>query len=263
MMRQVNLNALTQGIQRLREKGSPDPQSLYDLVNGYVAIDGSVRQRPGTVHVADLPSDTHGLIAHRGDLVVFATSPRTMPAGFRCEVVTHPHDADIGISRVWFAAPFLGFIYAVVEFLDGSIYHYWQQDGIEWEPNKMYVEGTVIVPANGNGMAYKAVRTSPPFPNWEANAARAIGDKVEPANGNGYYYEVTAVGGDTPRSGTVEPVWPAESDAVVVEFADNQKATQSTGSSSSGDGYTGSVGGATGGRYDTNPNQSNTSEQER
>ena len=45
----VYLNALKAGISRLRTKGGPDPETLYDLVNGYVTQAGTVESRPGTV----------------------------------------------------------------------------------------------------------------------------------------------------------------------------------------------------------------------
>lgn len=220
-MRTLNLNALTQGIQRLREKGSPDQQSLYDLVNGYVAIDGSIRQRPGTEFVATLPAGTHGLISHRGQQVVFSIAPKTMPTGFRCEVVTNPDDPADDIKRVWFAAPFLGEIYAAVEFLSGKVCHFWlngSSGGSTWQADHVYQEGEIVVP--GNGLAYRAKRLNPAAPAWQANEAHAVGDVREPTVSNGYQYTVSSVAGDTPRSGTTEPVWPAEDGGVVVERAD-------------------------------------------
>lgn len=220
-MRTLNLNALTQGIQRLREKGSPDQQSLYDLVNGYVAIDGSIRQRPGTEFVATLPTGTHGLIAHRGQQVVFSIAPKTMPTGFRCEVVTNPDDPADDIKRVWFAAPFLGEIYAAVEFLSGKVYHFWlngSSGGSTWQADHVYQEGEIVVP--GNGLAYRAKRLNPAAPAWQANEAHGVGDVREPTVSNGYQYTVASVAGDTPRSGETEPVWPAEDGGVVVERAD-------------------------------------------
>lgn len=235
-MRQVNLSALTQGIQRLREKGSPDPQSLYDLVNGYVAIDGSVRQRPGTELVAVLPAGTHGLVAHRGELVVFSIAPKTMPAGFRCEVVTHPDSPTTDIKRVWFAAPFLGFMYSAVEFVDGKVFHYWLQDGNTWKADTMYREGTIVVPTTPNGLGYKATRLSAPNPAWAPDVARAVADKVEPTKANGYYYEVTNTGGDSPRSGKAEPTWPVKDGEVVVEWADTAPTTTPTTGGDTGTG---------------------------
>ncbi|GAB1407672.1 hypothetical protein MASR1M8_15910 [Thermomonas brevis] len=194
-MKPLTLNAVTQGIQRIREKGSPDAGSLYDLVNGYVAIDGSIQQRPGTELHAELPAGTIGLMAHDNELVVFSTSPKPMPAGVRCEVLAHPYFPSVGIRYIWFAAPFLGYPYVAAEFSNGDVYHYWLQAQTQWEASTMFREGQIVVPATHNGLAYKAHRVLPPNPTWAPGLEIDIGSKVEPTTANGYYYEAIKLEG--------------------------------------------------------------------
>ena len=55
------INALTAGINRLRTKGGASNDGLYDLLNGYVTLAGTIVSRPGTVEDATLPAGTVGL----------------------------------------------------------------------------------------------------------------------------------------------------------------------------------------------------------
>lgn len=191
-MKAIALSAIKQGMQRLREKGSPDPSSLYDLQDGYVTIDGSAVQRPGTELAYDLPAGTLGMCAHDGDLVVFSTSPKACPAGTRCEVLTHPFFPSQGLTYIHYAAPFLGYLYVAAEFENGDVYHYWLQAANEWEASTTYQEGQIIVPSTPNGLGYKAHRVLPKYPNWIPGMEVVVGTKVEPTTANGYYYEATA-----------------------------------------------------------------------
>ena len=191
-MKAIALSAIKQGIQRLREKGSPDPSSLYDLRDGYVTIDGSAVQRPGTELAYSLPAGTLGLCAHDGDLVVFSTSPKACPTGTRCEVLTHPFFPSQGLTYIHYAAPFLGYLYVAAEFENGDVYHYWLQAANEWEASTTYQEGQIIVPSTPNGLGYKAHRVLPKYPTWIPGMEVVLGTKVEPTTANGYYYEATA-----------------------------------------------------------------------
>lgn len=193
MSRPVTLSVLKQGIQRLREKGTADPQTLYDLVDGYVTIDGGVTQRPGTALAFTLPAGTLGMCAHEGDLVVFSTSPKACPAGTRCEVLTHPFFPSQGLTYIWFAAPFLGYLYVAAEFENGDVYHYWLQAATKWEASTTYMDGQIIVPSTPNGLGYRAHRVLPKYPDWVPGMEVVLGTKVEPTTPNGYYYEVTAL----------------------------------------------------------------------
>ena len=231
MTRTVQLSNLKQGIQRIRDKGGASPDALYDLLNGYVTIDGSIKSRPGTELHAALPAGTVGLMPWGGRLVVFATSAKTgLPSGVDCEVIAHPTDAAQALKYIWFARPMMGYPYVVAEFANGDVFHYWLQGSFTtesaWKANHVYGLDEVVVP--GNGLAYRAKRLNAADPVWKAGEAHAIGDKREPTTFNKYTYTVSAVGGDSPRSGTVEPDWPAKDGDVVTEWADATPAAPDT-----------------------------------
>lgn len=222
-MRIVELNALEGGITRLRSKGGANPKWLYDLLNGYVLQDGSIQSRPGTEDEILLPEGTKGLCAVNGGLVVFASTPKTITdARVICEVLTHPNDPSLDIAEIHFAGPFLGgasgaYLYVVAEFTDGEIFHFWLQHADTWQASTTYVEGQLVEPTTPNGYVYRAKRIGAPGQLWAPNVARTVGDVVEPTTANGFQYTCVDTLGVSPRSGTVEPVWPAEDGAQVIE----------------------------------------------
>jgi len=237
-MRPIPLVGLTAGINRLRVKGGASARGLYDLVNGWINQEGVVVPRAGTTRMATLDAQTVGLVSIDGVNNVFSIAPVTVPAGFVDNVLVNPNDATQALSKIWFAQPFMGFIYVVAEFANGDIYHYWLQNDGTWAPNTVYTNSNIILPTVPNGFAYKAVRVSAPNPTWSANIAVSVGQIVEPVEYTGYAYKATTVVGATPHTGTVEPTWPTAVGATVQEFGDfstsvTSSVTGSTPSSSS------------------------------
>lgn len=218
--RVVSLNAAKGGINRQRVRGGADPSTLYDLENGYVDASGVIRSRPGTVNTVTLPAGTKGLCAYAGKLIVFSHTAKTIPAStptVECEIVINPDNPALEIHEIHHAAPFLGFLYVVAEFSDGSVWHYWLQSVSAWAANSTYGFGALVQPSIPNGFSYKATRLGSAAPAWTPNVPRALNDVVEPTVANGYRYTVTSVDGADPRSGAVEPTWPAASGATVIE----------------------------------------------
>lgn len=217
------------GINRLKVKGGPPKNALYDLLNGYIDATGCAVSRPGTVEVYALPANTKGLCAFGGGLVVFSHAPATgVPSGVTCEVLTHPFDPDKTIDRIHFAAPFLGYLYVVAEFAGGDIYHYWLQRKGTWAADTAYRLGDMVEPTVANGYAYRALRIDDPYPLWVANAERTVGDRIEPTTADGNYYEVIDTAGDIPRSGDTEPTWNTPDGALTYEDVDTGGVDQPT-----------------------------------
>lgn len=221
MPRQINLGSLTTGMTRLREKGSPSPNALFDLVNGYVDQSGSPVSRPGTPVRHTLPPGTKGGTAFKGKIHVFAIVPIDPgDAMFAVDVLVHPDPAFSGsLSYIHFAKPFLGFLYVVAEFSDGSVYHFWLQQPAAWKANTVYGLNATVSPTVPNGLYYEA-ETPVNAPAWQPNTAYVLGDTVQPTTPNGYVYTVSAVNGDNPGSGATEPVWPTSPGAQVFEEVD-------------------------------------------
>lgn len=234
-MAQAPLTVLKGGINRLRDKGGARADWLYDLVNGYLSEAGTVRVRPGTVRTETLNALTKGLVAFRGGFHVFSHETVAVPSGYTLHVLVSPESDDTvdppvtyTLTKIHFAKPMLGYLYVAAEFSNGSVFHYWLQQGTTWTASTVYKEGDLVQPTVPNGLAYQATRSDAPNPVWAPGVLRDIGDKVEPTVYNGYYYTVIDVAGATPASGDTEPTWPASPGATVVENTDTTPAPGAT-----------------------------------
>jgi hypothetical protein len=169
---------------RLRSKGNAAPATLYDLLNGYITIAGSINARPGTQTEITLPSSTKGLVAHKSKLYTFNHVPAetSNPDKYVVAVLRHPTDPSIALEQIHFAAA-----------LDA------------WSASTDYMIGDRVFPETENGYAYKATRPGSPNEAWAANVERSVGDIVEPTTYNGFKYTVIATTGTNPTSGSTEP----------------------------------------------------------
>lgn len=136
--------------------------------------------------------------------------------------------STIALEKIHFAEPFMGALYVAAEFEDGSIYHYWLQSGVTWEASTAYKAGDVIQPTVPNGIVYRAKRYGSAYPAWAPSVLRYDGTStgyeqsiIEPTVYNDFYYTCIYTVGTLPRSGTVEPTWPTEDGATVIESSDN------------------------------------------
>lgn len=229
------LTVVQGGITRLRVKGAALKNSLYDLLNGYVTMQGTVQARGGTIRQASLSQVTKGLVAFQNQFHVFANTPTSVPVGFVCHVLVDPFNAATAISHIHFAVPFMGFLYVVAEFADGRVFHYWLQTNGTWQPNTVYMNGDFVSPSADNGFAFAATRLEPPHPLWSPNATVAANDIVEPSVYNGYMFKAIAVTGASPHTGAVEPAWPNVENAHIQEFGDFGTTAGTTASTTSVD----------------------------
>jgi hypothetical protein len=254
-MRKVILGPLKGGITRLRIKGGANAKELYDLLNGYVDVSGSARARPGSDLVYTLPQGTSGMVYFDGNIHVFSTTLITgAPVGVVIDVLHNPAILFTGtITRIHFAKPFLGVLYVVAEFSDGSVYHYWLQNSSPWQANHAYLPHTNAseVPASPsvpNGFKYEPSPVLPEPDKWVANTPRAVGDEIIPTDGfvasnpqaGDFKQVVTEVIGSTPASGAVEPSWQTTIGGITYEYYESGETP--SGSTTGSGGWNGNVG---------------------
>lgn len=228
-MRPLALTVLRGGINRLKIKGGASAQTLYDLTNAYVTAAGTIVPREGTIRNATLDGTTVGLSAFEGNLNVFSTTQVSVPSGYVDNVLAPPAGSTATLVKIWFAKPFLGFLYVVAEFSDGSIVHYWLQSSGSWVANTVYKTGSIVTPDTPNGLAYQAVRDMPANSLWTAQTTITAGTVIEPNEYTGYAYRAVSVEGSTPHTGSTEPVWPTTSGGVIQEFGDFDTSTSDSG----------------------------------
>lgn len=220
MSRIQPLSTANAGMTRLRVKGNAQAATLYDLLNGYITLAGTIKPRPGSVVDTVLPANTKGLATHKCKLYVFSSTPVVMTdPDYVNAVCRHPSDPTVQILQIHFADAYMGFLYVAVEFEDGQIWHYWLEELDAWSSGTAYLIGDRVFGTTENGFAYEATRPGSAGPAWQAGVVRTIGDIIEPTVYNGYKYEVIDVTGDNPASGENEPDWPAEAGAQVIEYS--------------------------------------------
>jgi len=242
-MRVQPLSTANAGMTRLRNKGNASPETLYDLLNGYILLSGAIKPRPGTTADITLPTNTKGLCAHKGKLYVFSHIPQVTsnPGKYVVATLRHPTNPATAIHQIHFAAAFMGYLYVVCEFADGNIWHYWLEELDTWSSGTAFKIGDRVFPSVENGYAYQATRLGSANPAWQASIPRAVNDVIEPTVYNGFKYTCVAVTGSSPASGTFEPDWPTENGAQVIEYADGSTDAAPTTSVSDPDPNIGSV----------------------
>ena len=231
-MRIQQLSTSSAGMTRLRSKGNAAQNTLYDLLNGYITLSGTIKPRPGTQTDITLPADTKGLVAHKCRLYVFSHTPQVTsnPDKYVVATLRHPTDPTVKLQQIHFAAPFMGYLYVAAEFTDGNVWHFWLEELDTWSPNTDYKIGDRVFGSTETGYAYKATRPGTPNPAWAAGIERTVGDVIEPTTYNGYKYSVIATTGVNPSSGETEPDWPTESGAQVIEYSQGDSSTIITNS---------------------------------
>lgn len=222
MARQENLTVVKGGLSRQRIKGAALKDSLYQLLNGFVTTEKTIKVRPGTLLTETLTAGTVGLVHFDGEFHVFANVAVAVPAGYQLHILKSPDDSGLSIDRIHFAEGFLGALYVAAEFSDGRVYHYWLQPADDWEADTDYVVNQTASPTTPNGFVYKALRLAGANPAWTENTPRVVNDVVEPTLENGFKYTVTDVIGPTPRSGPLEPIWPTKVGAIIIEDLDDE-----------------------------------------
>jgi hypothetical protein len=228
----VALTVVQGGITPARTKGAAPRNSLYDLVNAYVDVGKTVVVRPGTFrsqNLATSPANV-GLTSFDGIDHVFCHVPVTVPTGYVCNVLVNPTLSTDPVKKIHFAAPYMGFLYVVAEFNNGTVAHYWLQTNGVWTANTVHFTGDYVSPTVDNGFAFQAVRLEPPHTVWAPESAVSVNAVFEPTIYNGFMFKAIAVTGSSPHTGSSEPAWPAAENAQIQEFGDFGTTSSATSS---------------------------------
>ena len=114
------------GLDRRRPQSSGVPGTLWVAKNCVVTRGGDIERVKDFVKVFDLPAGkTTGFFSVKGQRYVFGheATPAGMPAGVIYQRLQAPSGA--ALTRVLDAKGFDGKVYAIAQFADGNIYHYY------------------------------------------------------------------------------------------------------------------------------------------
>jgi hypothetical protein len=122
----VVIDGFRSGLDKRRHELAAPPGVLTNCINMAVTRGGDLETRKGLGPHGTLPAGTHGLHALGDLLVVFTTaSVSGLPPGVVQRVVPHPTAPSTPIKRVLCAESFGGDVYAIIEYDDGKVYHWW------------------------------------------------------------------------------------------------------------------------------------------
>ena len=140
----IHIKEFTGGLDTRRLRETTPGGVLIRAVDGHVTRGGEFEKRKAFVPVYDLPEGTVGLATDKGSLVVFGTTPGLIvPSGVAYQQITPPSGADI--SRLLSYDTFAGKTYAVIEFDDGSVQHYYDGDLVEnWFDGRARAQFSIV-----------------------------------------------------------------------------------------------------------------------
>lgn len=104
------------------------PGSLLSLVNGHINRGGEIEKRLAFVPQITMPAGTFGLSAVGGTLYTFGSVESvTFPAGTPANMVYQrlQHPTGVAMAKVLQVSAFAGKPYAIAQYEDGSIYHFY------------------------------------------------------------------------------------------------------------------------------------------
>ncbi len=125
-MSSVTYDRFDGGLDVRRGSSVSDANKLRVLTNAYITPGQAVQKRPCLNVVATLEAGTVGLKAAGGKLNTFYESGSITHANtlFRANRLAHPTLSQ-SIVKAHFADTFLGYLYAAVEYADGSVWHHY------------------------------------------------------------------------------------------------------------------------------------------
>lgn len=100
--------------------------ALFRLSNAYITTGRTIKKRPCLTRIATLEAGTAGLRSAGGVLNTFYESGTLTHANtlFRANKVPHPSVSQL-VRRAHFGENFNGYLYAVAEYQDGSVWHHY------------------------------------------------------------------------------------------------------------------------------------------
>ena len=157
------------GMDRRRSRVAGTLGALWLGINGHITRGGDFERRKKFVRSVALPASTIGLAVVDNHLHTFGSGPTPtgMPPNVQYERLQHPGTAQLEAILDWTA--FDGELYAVAEFSNGDVYHYYNASRVTaWDTISAAVATSLAYPARR--LAEKIDRN----PYFSATASGAV-----------------------------------------------------------------------------------------
>lgn len=147
------------GLDRRKGKSASDANRLRVLTNAYVTSGRQIKKRPCLSVLTTLSAGTTGLVAGKGKLHTFYGGTGSIAHAntlFEATRVMHPGTTSLAVSKVHFGDVYEGYMYAIIEYTDGTVWHHWINDPGAWATATVYATGAFRRPTVVNGFIYEA-----------------------------------------------------------------------------------------------------------
>jgi hypothetical protein len=121
------------GLDRRRKRAVGQPGTLWQCENAVITRGGEVEKRKKFVSTYTLPAGTFGMGAASGNIYVFGSGADPgVPSGVLYQRLQHPD--SLAMSAILDTEVFDGNVYAIAEYSDGSIHHFYNGARVEdWD----------------------------------------------------------------------------------------------------------------------------------
>ena len=145
-MATVEIKDFKNGVDTRRPAIVGDPGSLIEGLNVHITRGGDVESRKQFTPYVTLPAGTFGLHSSNNKLYVFGSSaaPVNLPGEIVYQRLQHPSTANM--RALLSSQNYDGKIYAIADFDDGSLYHYFNAARVtDWETKATAIAGNDTV----------------------------------------------------------------------------------------------------------------------
>lgn len=200
------------GMDRRKQRVSGVPGALWSGINGHISRGGDFERRKKFVKKYSLPSGlTFGLAQVGQQLYVFGagSTPAGMPAAVIYQQLASPTSSTI--AAILYVTTYSSKLYAIAEFADGSIYHYYDGSRVTaWD---------TIATANGSNAAI-AARLAAKIsldPRYVVSALASVVTIVAAIAGTAFTISASAVNGGSVNDQTLTAATPQANVAAAAE----------------------------------------------
>lgn len=169
-MPDITFSQFNGGLDVRRSSDTSGANQLRVMENAYITTGYDIKKRPGLKVIQALSPGTVGLRAANGKLQTFSSTSVSHAGSLVENNLVQDQSGGLGIKEVHYCDSFNNFIYAAIEYSDGTVLHHYLDDPGAWTASTVIGTGAFRRPTVKNGFRYEATTggttgaTEPTFP---------------------------------------------------------------------------------------------------
>lgn len=175
----ITFNDFRGGLDVRRSPSVSDANKLVKLENAYVTHGYTIKKRPGLKLFATLTDGSYGLVGAGGKMHTFSASAIAAHSETIIENHVAAHESSLAVTGASAADMFNGYLYAAVQYANGSTRHHYFDDPGAWSGSTAYAMGVFRRPVATNGFRYEvttAGTTAATEPAWPTTPGATVAD---------------------------------------------------------------------------------------